>query len=370
VSDLDVGIGKKGRRAYSLDEIAVVPRRRTRDPEDVDISFAVEGFSMALPCLGAPLDAVMSPSRAIEIGQLGGLGVLNLEGVWTRYEDPETVLEEIAAAPDDRVGEVLVRAYAEPVKAELVTERVRQIAAAGVVTCAAISPKRTAEFAKAVVEAELDLLVVQGLVVSAEHVSPRREPLNLKRFIREYDIPVMVGGCTSYQSALHLMRTGAVGVLVGVGSGDASSTRKVLGVGVPQATAIADAAAARSRHLEETGVYVQVVADGGLSRGGDITKAVACGADAVVLGTALAATAGAPGRGYCWPAASAHSTLPRGARAPVEPVGSLAEVLLGPSPVSDGRANLFGALKAAMAACGYETLREFHKADVVVVRAE
>ena len=368
MADIDIGIGKSGRQGYCLDDITVVPTRRTRNPEDVDLSWAIEGYRNDLPFLASALDAVVSPERAVEIARLGGLGVLNLEGLWTRYEDPLPCFERIAAASEGDASAVLRQVYAEPVKAELVTERIRQIGSAGVVTCGALSPQRTAEFAKAVVEAELDLLVVQGTVVSAEHVSrrPEPEPLNLKRFIREYDIPVIVGGCTSYHSALHLMRTGAVGVLVGVGSGDASTTACVLGIGSPQATAIADAAAARSRHLEETGVYAQVIADGGMNRGGDLTKAIACGADAVVLGTALAAASGAPGRGYAWGMASFHPTLPRGMRVPVEPAGTLREVLLGPAPASDGRANLFGALRSAMGMCGYCTLREFHKADVVV----
>jgi IMP dehydrogenase len=366
VAEIEIGIGKSARRGYSLDDIVVVPTRRTRDPEDIDLTWVVEGYRNELPFLAAGLDAVVSPSRAVELSKLGGIAVLNLEGLWTRHEDPEPWLERIAAATDDEAPGVLREAYGEPVRAELVTARIREVAAAGVVTCGALTPQRTAEFAQAVVDASLDLLIVQGVVVSAEHVSKRREPLNLKRFIREYDIPVIVGGCTSYHGALHLMRTGAVGVLVGVGSGDASTTATVLGLGAPQATAIADAAAARSRHLEETGVYVQVIADGGLNRGGDLTKAIACGADAVVLGTALAATEGAPGRGYAWGQTAFHPTLPRGRRVAVEPAGTLEEVLVGPASAADGRANLFGALRAAMAMSGYATLREFHKADVVV----
>lgn len=366
MTEIEIGIGKSARRGYALDDLTVVPTRRTRDPEEIDISWAIEGYRNALPFLAAALDAVVSPTRAIELAAYGGIGVLNLEGLWTRYEEPEPVLERIAAATAEEAPAVLRAAYAEPVKAELVTARIREIAAAGVVTCGALTPQRTAEFAKAVVDAELDLLVVQGVVVSAEHVAKSREPLNLKRFIREYDIPVIVGGCTSYHAALHLMRTGAVGILVGVGSGDASTTASVLGLGAPQATAIADAAAARSRHLEETGVYVQVIADGGLNKGGDLTKAIACGADAVVLGTALAAATDAPGRGYSWGMTAFHPTLPRGTRVAVPPAGTLEEILLGPARTSDGRANLFGALRSAMAMCGYATLREFHKADIVV----
>ncbi len=366
MAEIEIGIGKSGRRGYSLEDITVVPTRRTRDPEDIDLSWGIEGYRKELPFLAAALDAVVSPRRAVDISSLGGIAVLNLEGLWTRHEDPEPWLERIAEASPEDSGQVLREAYAQPVSAELVTERIREVAKAGIVTCGALTPQRTAEFAKAVVDAQLDLLVVQGVVVSAEHVSKTVEPLNLKRFIREYDIPVIVGGCTSYHAALHLMRTGAVGVLVGVGSGDASTTSSVLGLGAPQATAIADAAAARSRHLEETGVYAQVIADGGLNRGGDLTKAIACGADAVVLGTALAAATDAPGRGYAWGMTSFHPTLPRGTRVHVEPAGTLEEILVGPARGSDGRANLFGALRSAMAMCGYQTLREFHKADVIV----
>ena len=365
MAEIEIGISKSARRGYELSEIAVVPSRRTRDPKDVDLSWAIEGYVHDLPFLTSPLDAAVSPARAVEIAKLGGIGVLNLEGLWTRYEDPAPAYAEIAQATDEGAHEVLRRVYAEPVKAELVTERIRQIRAGGALTCAALTPQRTLEFARAVVQAELDILVIQGVVVSAEHVSKGNEPLNLKRFIREYDIPVIVGGCTSYHAALHLMRTGAVGVLVGVGSGDGASTAHVLGLGAPQATAIADAAAARSRHLEETGVYVQVIADGALPTGADLVKAIACGADAVALGTALAATEGAPGGGYCWGPAASHPVLPRGPRVAVEVAGTLEEVLVGPARVSDGRANLFGSLRAAMAMCGYENLREFHKVDVV-----
>ncbi len=365
MAEIEIGISKSARRGYELDEIAVVPSRRTRDPRDVDLSWAIEGYVHELPFLTSPLDAVVSPSRAVEVAQLGGIAVLNLEGLWTRYEDPTPAYEQIAAAPEEEAHEVLRRVYAEPVKAELVTERIRQIGSAGALTCGALTPQRTLEFARAVVQAELDLLVIQGVVVSAEHVSKTNEPLNLKRFIREYDIPVMVGGCTSYQAALHLMRTGAVGVLVGVGSGDGASTADVLGLGAPQATAIADAAAARSRHLEESGVYVQVIADGPLRTGADLVKAIACGADAVALGTALASTEEAPGRGFCWGPAASHPTLPRGPRVSVGVAGTLEEVLVGPARGSDGRANLFGALRSAMAMCGCENLREFHRVEVV-----
>jgi IMP dehydrogenase len=237
------------------------------------------------------------------------------------------------------------------------------------VSCGSLTPQRTRQFASALLEAELDLCVIQGTVVSAEHVSKTTEPLNLKRFIREFDIPVIVGGCASYQAALHLMRTGAVGVLVGVGPGHACTTRGVLGIGVPQATAIADARAARAQHLDETGVYVQVIADGGMATGGDIAKAIVCGADAVMIGSPLAAALEAPGRGYHWGMATFHPTLPRGARVKTTARGSLREILVGPAHENDGRLNLFGALRTSMATCGYESVKEFQKAEVMVAPA-
>ena len=369
MGEIEIGIGKSGRRAYGFDDIAIVPSRRTRDPEDVDISWEIDAFGFELPLMASAMDGVVSPATAIAIGRLGGVGVLNLEGLWTRYEDPEPLLAEIAELSPEKATARMQQIYLEALKPELVSLRIREIKAAGVTACGSVTPPRAAQLASAVLEAELDLLVIQGTVVSAEHVSKNGEPLNLNRFIREIDIPVVVGGCASYPAALHLMRTGAAGVLVGVGPGNACTTRGVLGIGVPQATAIADAAGARSRHLEETGVYVQVIADGGMSRGGDIAKAIACGADAVMIGSPLAAAYEAPGHGYHWGMATFHPTLPRGARVKVEPRGTIREILLGPAHENDGRMNLFGALRTSMATCGYETIREFNKVEVMVAPA-
>jgi IMP dehydrogenase len=369
VAEVEIGIGKSGRRAYGFDDIAIVPSRRTRDPEDVDISWQIDAYSLGLPLMGAAMDGVISPASAIEIGRLGGVGVLNLEGLWTRYEDPEPYLEEISSLAADKATARMQEIYAEPIKPELIGARIQQIKEAGVVSAASMTPQRTTQFAEAVLAAELDLLVIQGTVVSAEHVSKTVEPLNLKRFIRELEIPVIVGGCASYQAALHLMRTGAVGILVGVGPGQACTTRAVLGLGVPQATAIADAAGARMRHLDETGVYVQVIADGGMSTGGDVAKAIACGADAVMIGSPLAAAIEAPGRGCHWGMATFHPTLPRGARVKVGVRGTLEEILIGPAHENDGKLNLFGGLRASMATCGYETVKEFQKAEVMVAPA-
>ncbi|MCE2806899.1 MAG: GuaB3 family IMP dehydrogenase-related protein [Actinobacteria bacterium] len=369
MAEVEIGMGKSGRRAYGFDDIAIVPSRRTRDPEDVDITWEIDAFKFQLPLMASAMDGVVSPATAIEIGRLGGVGVLNLEGLWTRYEDPESLFEEISKLDVEKATARMQQIYMEPIKPELVAQRIREINAAGVTSCASVTPQRTESLAKAILEAELDLLVIQGTVVSAEHVSKTVEPLNLKKFVREIDIPVIVGGCASYQAALHLMRTGAAGVLVGVGPGHACTTRAVLGLGVPQATAIADARAARMRHLDETGVYCQVIADGGMGTGGDIAKAIVCGADAVMIGSPLAAASEAPGRGYHWGMATFHPTLPRGARVKTSTRGTLEEILVGPANENDGRMNLFGALRTSMATCGYQTVKEFQKAEVMVAPA-
>ncbi|MCG9478547.1 MAG: GuaB3 family IMP dehydrogenase-related protein [Actinomycetia bacterium] len=369
MAEVEIGMGKSGRRAYGFDDIAIVPSRRTRDPEDVDITWEIDAFKFQLPLMASAMDGVVSPATAIEIGRLGGVGVLNLEGLWTRYEDPESLFEEISKLDVEKATARMQQIYMEPIKPELVAQRIREINAAGVTSCASVTPQRTESLSKAILEAELDLLVIQGTVVSAEHVSKTVEPLNLKKFVREIDIPVIVGGCASYQAALHLMRTGAAGVLVGVGPGHACTTRAVLGLGVPQATAIADARAARMRHLDETGVYCQVIADGGMGTGGDIAKAIVCGADAVMIGSPLAAASEAPGRGYHWGMATFHPTLPRGARVKTSTRGTLEEILVGPANENDGRMNLFGALRTSMATCGYQTVKEFQKAEVMVAPA-
>lgn len=364
--EIEIGMGKMARRAYGFDEVAIVPSRRTRDPEDVSIQWEIDAYTFPMPMMAAAMDAAVSPATAIEIGRLGGLACLNLEGLWTRFEDPEPIYEEIAALPDEKATRRMQELYAEPLKDELIGRRIREIKEGGVVASASLTPQRVERYAKLVLEAELDILVIQGTVVSAEHVSTRTEPLNLKQFIAGFDLPVIVGGCASYATALHLMRTGAVGVLVGVGPGNACTTRGVLGVGVPQATAIADAAAARREHLHETGRYCHVIADGGMRTGGDIAKAIACGADAVMIGSPLTRAYEAPGRGYHWGMATFHPTLPRGARVKTQQVASLEEILTGPAHENDGTFNLFGALATSMATTGYATIKEFQKAELVV----
>jgi IMP dehydrogenase len=367
--EFEIGIGKTARRAYGFDEVAIVPSRRTRDPEDVSIVWEIDAYTLPLPMMAAAMDAAVSPTTAVEIGRIGGLAVLNLEGLWTRYEDPEPIYDEIAALPDDKATRRMQELYAEPIRDELIAERIREIKAGGAIACASLTPQRVERYAKLVLDAELDVLVIQGTVVSGEHVSSRQEPLNLKRFVPSFDIPVIVGGCASYATALHLMRTGAVGVLVGVGPGNACTTRGVLGVGVPQATAIADAAAARREHLHETGRYCHVIADGGMRTGGDIAKAIACGADAVMIGSPLTRAFEAPGRGYHWGMATFHPTLPRGARVKTQQVASLSEIMVGPAHENDGTLNLFGALATSMATTGYETIKEFQKAELVIAPA-
>tara|TARA_Y100001970_G_scaffold51298_2_gene64900 strand:+ start:1457 stop:2617 length:1161 start_codon:yes stop_codon:yes gene_type:complete len=369
MAEVEVGLGKSGRRAYGFDDIAIVPSRRTRDPEDVDIQWEIDAFTLGLPVMAAAMDGVVSPATAIEMGRLGGVGVLNLEGLWTRYEDPSAILAEIAKLPPEKATNRMQEIYQEPIKPELIPQRITEINESGVISCASVTPGNTEAIAQQILSSELDLLVIQGTVVTAEHVSKTKDPLNLKSFVRELPIPVIVGGCASYEAALHLMRTGAAGVLVGVGPGHACTTRGVLGIGVPQATAIADARAARIRHLDETGVYVHVIADGGMATGGDIAKAIVCGADAVMIGSPLAAAHEAPGQGFHWGMATFHPTLPRGARVQTQQRGSLEEILLGPATQNDGRMNLFGALKNSMATCGYQTLKEFQKAEIMVAPA-
>lgn len=364
--EVEIGIGKSGRRAYGFDDIAIVPSRRTRDPEDVDISWDIDAYKFDLPVIGAAMDGVMSPEVAIKMGQLGGLGCLNLEGIFTRYEDPQKVLEEIATLDSDKATQRMQEIYQEPIKGELITERIKQIKEAGVTAAASLTPQRVDEFLKYVTASDLDILVIQGTVVSAEHVSKTGTTLDLTKFIRELEIPVLVGGCASYSGALHLMRTGAAGILVGVGPGHACTSRGVLGIGVPQATAIADAAGARIRHLDETGVYVHVIADGGMRLGGDVAKAFACGADAVMIGSPLASATEAPGKGYHWGMATFHPSLPRGARVFAGQKGTLEEILVGPAHENDGSLNLFGALRTSMATTGHASLKEFQKAEVMI----
>ena len=366
-NEIEIGRGKRGRRAFSLDEIAVVPARRTRDPRDVSLEWQIDAYRFDLPFISAPMDSVASPATAIALGRLGGLGVLDLEGLWTRYEDPQPHLDEIAALPADRATARMQEIYSAPIRAELITARLAEIREAGVTVAGALTPQRTQEFWRTVVDAGVDLFVIRGTTVSAEHVSTNTEPLDLKRFIYELDVPVIVGGAATYTASLHLMRTGAAGVLVGFGGGAAATTRRTLGIHAPMASAIADVHAARRDYMDESGGrYVHVIADGGLGTSGDIVKAFAMGADAVMLGTALARAAEAPGGGFHWGAEAHHSQLPRGHRVEVGNVAPLEQLLFGPGTTANGEVNLAGALRRAMATTGYLDLKEFQRVDVVV----
>lgn len=366
---VEIGLGKNAQRSYHLRDVAIVPSRRTRDVDDVSTAWQLDAYPFTIPCVAHPSDATMSPATAVAVGRLGGLGVLNAEGLWTRYENPGKVLSELAqldgVAPATRR---LQEAYAEPIQPELIGERVRELREGGVTVAVRVSPQHTLTLAPVILDAGVDLLVVQGTIVSAEHVSTTDEPLNLKEFIADLDLPVIVGGCTSYQTALHLMRTGAAGVIVGIGADPSATTDDVLGIRVPMATAIADAAAARRDYLDETGGrYVHLIADGDLQTSGDIARALGCGADAVMLGEPLSLATEAPAGGAWWHSAASHPKLPRGGFRPATPpLGPLEQLMYGPADHPHGKLNLFGGLRRAMAKCGYRDLKEFQKVDLIV----
>src|SRR5436305_9096566 len=366
---VEIGLGKSARRGYHLDDIAIVPTRRTRDVDDVSTAWQLDAYQFRIPCVAHPSDATVSPATAVTLGQLGGLGVLNVEGLWSRYEDPTKILEELSELDEDAPAtKRLQEVYAEPIKAELIADRVRTVREGGVTVAVRVSPQHTLALAPVILDAGVDILVIQGTVVSAEYVSTVDEPLNLKEFIADLDLPVIVGGCTDYKTALHLMRTGAAGVIVGVGADEWSTTDTVLGIRVPMATAIADAAAARRDYLDETGGrYVHLIADGGISTSGDIAKAIGCGADAVMLGEPLSLAEGSPAGGAWWHSAASHPDLPRGGFCIAgDPDGTMEEILYGPANRPDGQLNLFGGLKRAMAKCGYHDVKEFQKVGLVL----
>ena len=375
---VEIGLGRSARRGYHLDQIALVPMRRTRGSAVVSTAWQIDAHCFGLPLVAAPSDAVVSPESAVEVERLGGLAVLDGEGLWTRYEDAAVELGAL-----DGTTATLQRVYAAPVVADLLRQRVAQLRASGVRVAVRLSPQHTAELAPHVLAEGIDLLVIQGTVISAEHVaggggtqgSAGSEGLNLKTFIADLDVPVLVGGVTNYQTALHLMRTGAAGVIIGYGAHLGSTTHSALGIDVPMATALVDAAAARRDYLDETGGrYVHLIAYGDLATGGDIAKALACGADAVMLGEALAGAAGAPGAGRYWDATAAHPRVPRSA---VVDMGiaphdrpSWDELLVGPTDDPSGERNLFGAVRRVMGKCGYSSVKEFQKAELIVTGRE
>lgn len=369
MADIEIGGAKRGRLTYGFDDIAIVPSRRTRDPEAVSLAWRIDAYSFEHPIIAAPMDSVVSPSTAATIGALGGLAVLNLEGLWTRYADPEPLLEEIRTLEPATANRRLQELYSAPIDVDLIGARIAEIRAAGVTTAGALSPQRTQQYWRAVVDAGVDIFVIRGTTVSAQHVASDEShtPLDLKRFIYELDVPVIVGGCATYQGALHLMRTGAAGVLVGFGGGASHTTRAVLGLQVPMASAVADVAAARRDYLDESGGrYVHVIADGAMGRSGDLAKAIACGADAVMVGSPLARATDAPGAGTHWGLEATHPDLPRGELVRLGTVGTIDEVLRGPSRSADGTMNLLGALRRALSTCGYSDLKEFQRVEVAV----
>ncbi len=364
----DIGRSKRATKAYSLDDISLVPSRRTRGTEQVKLNWQIDAITFDFPMMAAPTDSVMSPETVIEFSRLGGLGVLSLEGLWTRYADPIPLLEELAEIEDPVEATIrMQQIYAEPIKEELIFDRMGTIRDAGVPLAGAMSPANAKRFEKIIRELQTDFFVIRGTTVSADHVSDVAEPLNLKQFIYEMDSPVIVGGCATYQMALHLMRAGATGVLVGFGGGAAHVNRNVLGIEVPMASALADVCDARRDYLDESGGrYVHVIADGAVGRSGDMIKAIACGADAVMVGTPLARAKEAPGKGWHWGAEAWHESLPRGERVHFDTIGTLKEVLMGPSHIADGTMNLVGALTRAMASTGYTEVKEFQRIEIVI----
>jgi IMP dehydrogenase len=367
---VEIGLNRFARRGYDLDEVSIVPSRRTRDVDDVSTAWQIDAFRFDIPLVTSASDAVVSPATAIAVGRAGGLGVLNAEGLWARYDDPAPVYRRIREAAADGAPPVslLQEVYSRPVEPELITARVKELRDGGGTTAVRISPQHTRQLAPTVLAAGADLLVIQGTIVSAEHVTSQGDALNLKEFIADLDVPVIVGGAADYQTALHLMRTGAAGVIVGVGADSWSTGDAVMGVRVPLASAIADAAAARRDYLDETGGrYVHVIANGRIETSGAVARALACGADAVQLGEPLRIAAEAPAGGVWWDSVAAHPRLPRGGASPAaEPAGSLEQVLLGPAESADGRTNLFGALARTMAKTGYRDLKEFQRVDLVI----
>ena len=369
---VEIGMGRTARRAYGFDDVEIVPSRRTRSSRDVSTTWQIDAYRFDIPLLTHPTDAIVSPAMAIRIGGLGGLGVLNAEGLWARHPDVDKLLfrltSAMAEADEAAAVRLLQQWHSAPVRVDRLAEAIRQVAESGVTVAARVSPQHARGLAPDLLAAGVEILVVQGTIVSAEHVSSAAEPLNLVEFIASMDVPVIVGGVGDYRTALHLMRTGAAGVIVGHGAGASTSTGDVLGIEVPMATAVADAAAARRDYLDETGGrYVHVIADGGMRTSGDIAKAIACGADAVMLGEPLAAAVEAPGNGLYWTAAAAHPSLPRSHVIDV-PQGSIGidTLLFGPSSDPSGEVNLFGALRRAMAKTGYSELKEFQKVGLTI----
>lgn len=361
-----IGGERKGTRAYGFDEIALVPGRITINPNEVDVSWELTGKKYKIPIIAAAMDGVVDVKFAITMGKFGGLAVLNLEGVQTRYKDPDVVLERIANAEPDEATELIQKIYREPIKEELIGQRIQEIKKSGVACAVSAIPQRAERFGRIAQEAGCDVFIVQSTVATRTHISSEYSILDYEKFCKGMKIPLIVGNCVTYEVALDLMEAGADAVLVGIGPGAACTTRGVLGIGVPQVTATCNVAQARDDYFNKTGRYVPVITDGGMRRGGDICKAFACGADAVMIGSALARAKEAPGRGYHWGMATPHYNLPRGTRVYVGTTGTLEEILFGPARVDDGSQNLIGALQTAMGSLGVRNIKEMHKVEIII----
>lgn len=357
------------RRAYGFDEVAIVPGDVTVNPDQTSAEFKIADFTFEIPVIGAAMDAVTDVKMAVKMAELGGLSVLHLEGVQTRYDDPDAALERIARAPHSEVTSLMQQIYSQPIKEELIDKRIKEIKKAGATCAVSLTPASTKKFASAIVEAGADILFVSSTVTTARHISKSQRGLILSELCSSIGIPVVVGNCVSYSSCLELMRTGISALLVGVGPGAACTTREVLGIGVPQITATMDCAAAREDYFKESGRYVPVVTDGGFRKGGELCKAIAAGADAIMLGSILAQAEGAPGRGYHWGMANPHASLPRGTRIKVGTNGTLEQILFGPTSVTDGSQNFIGALRTAMGVCGALNIQQMQKAEMVIAPA-
>ena len=357
---------KQLRRAYGFDEVAIVPGDITLNPEQTNIEFKIGNNTLAIPIMAAAMDAVTDPDLAIAMSKMGGLAVLNLEGVQTRYDKPNEVLAEVAQSPDSEITALLQKIYSQPIKKNLIGERISKIKSAGAVCAVSLTPANTKRFASLIAETQADILVVQSTVTTARHISKSYRGLVFSELCQSVPIPVVVGNCVSHNACLELMQTGVSGILVGVGPGAACTTREVLGVGVPQITATIDCAAARDSYLKESGRYVPIITDGGFRKGGEVCKAIVAGADAVMLGSPFAQAMEAPGRGYHWGMSHPHPALPRGTRIKVGTTGTLEQILFGPTSVTDGSQNLVGSLRTAMGVCGAATIKEMQQVEMII----
>jgi IMP dehydrogenase len=365
--EIQLGRSRTVRRAYGIDEIALVPGGRTVDPSVTDSSWSLGGINRKIPIIASAMDGVVDVAMAVELSRLGALGVLNLEGVQCRYEDPNPILDRIAAVGKQEFVPLMQELYSQPVREDLIRRRIGEIKAKGGIAAVSATPMAALKFGQAIAEAGADIFFVQATVVSTEHIGPAgQESLNLETLCREMGVPVVIGNCVTYEVALKLMRAGAAGLMVGIGPGAACTSRGVLGIGIPQATAVADCAAARDDYEKESGNYVPVIADGGIVTGGDICKCLACGADAVMIGSPIARAAEAPGRGFHWGMATPSPVLPRGTRIQVGTTGSLEKILRGPASLDDGTQNLLGCIRTSMGTLGARNLKEMQAVEVVV----